>query len=439
MCRIQDYRTSSLSTAYEPPDSIISWFSILVSIIAIILLQNTLPKLSNLDQNKSSLNTFVNNSLGYCLILIPGYWLYKFAKHQDLGDNHLTSKLLKILFGDKHDSEPLSPSANGPVNFKKDLFTFLYCFGGLQVSYLIWGVIQEKMISQSYGTSESSKFHDSQMLVFLNRGLSTILSAIFLFLNEGIQSKKSPPLYKYSYCTVSNIISSWCQYEALKYVSFPTQVLAKCCKIIPVMLMGKLISGKKYDYYEYVSAIGIWIGMAMFQFFTENKHSDITTCTTGVILLIGYLASDGFTSPWQKKIFTEYQVTNMQMVFAQSLLSSIFTTVPLYQVGSFKKTYAFINEYPEFLIDCLVLSVSSTCGQLFISKTISKFGPDIFAIIMTIRQALSIIISCIRYHHPVGIMAAFGIVFVFISLFIRFYCSFRIKTKKAPNHTTFKV
>lgn len=39
------------------------------------------------------------------------------------------------------------------------------------------------------------------------------------------------------------------------------------------MLMGKLISGKKYHYYEYATAVGIWIGMAMFQFFTENKHS----------------------------------------------------------------------------------------------------------------------------------------------------------------------
>lgn len=50
-------------------------------------------------------------------------------------------------------------------------------------------------------------------------------------------------------------------------------MLAKTCKIIPVMFMGKLLSGKKYHYYEYVTAIGIWIGMAMFQFFTENKHS----------------------------------------------------------------------------------------------------------------------------------------------------------------------
>ncbi|XP_016656463.1 adenosine 3'-phospho 5'-phosphosulfate transporter 1 [Acyrthosiphon pisum] len=365
------------------------WFSILVSIIAIIVLQNVLPALSNYNQNISSLSTFINNSLGYCLILIPGYWLYKFSKKQDLGDNRLTSKLLKTLFGDKHDLEteqPLSPSYNGPANFRKDVITFVYCFGGLQVSYLIWGVIQEKMMSESYGITEASKFRDSQMLVFLNRGLSTVLSGVVLFMNEGIRSKKSPPLYKYSYCTVSNIISSWCQYESLKYVSFPTQVLAKTCKIIPVMLMGKLMSGKKYEYYEYVTAIGIWIGMAIFQFFTENKHSDITTCAAGVILLVGYLATDSFTSTWQGKMFTQYQVTSMQMVFANSLLSSLLTTIPLYQVGSFKKTYEFIKEYPAFLTDCIVLSVSSACGQLFIYKTISKFGPIVLTIIMTIRQ-----------------------------------------------------
>lgn len=57
------------------------------------------------------------------------------------------------------------------------------------------------------------------------------------------------------------------------YIILIIKVLAKTCKIIPVMFMGKLISGRKYHYYEYVTAIGIWVGMAMFQFFTENKHS----------------------------------------------------------------------------------------------------------------------------------------------------------------------
>lgn len=70
---------------YDSIIIIIFRFSILVSISIILVLQNVLPNLSNLNPTASSLNTFINNSLGYCLILIPGYWLYKFSKNQDLG------------------------------------------------------------------------------------------------------------------------------------------------------------------------------------------------------------------------------------------------------------------------------------------------------------------------------------------------------------------
>merc|ERR1719370_2175918 len=108
------------------------------------------------------------------------------------------------------------------------------------------------------------------------------------------QPRHKAPLFKYSYCSLSNILSSWCQYEALKYISFPTQVLAKASKIIPVMLMGKVVSKRKYEYYEYVVAVLITVGMV------------------------------------------------------------------------------------AFLLDCLVLSICSAVGQLFIYHTISTFGPVIF-------------------------------------------------------------
>ena len=54
------------------------------------------------------------------------------------------------------------------------------------------------------------------------------------------QSRHRTPLFKYSFASFSNIMSAWFQYEALKFISFPTQVLAKSCKIIPVMIMGKV-------------------------------------------------------------------------------------------------------------------------------------------------------------------------------------------------------
>lgn len=96
---------------------------------------------------------------------------------------------------------------------------------------------------------------------------------------------------------------------------------------------------------------------------------DITTCVTGVVLLVGYLASDSFTSTWQGKIFTHYQVTPMQMVFANSLLSSLLTTVSLYQVGSFKKTYGFIKEV--FYYYYLYYTVNKS--QVYFSFSIQYF------------------------------------------------------------------
>ncbi len=59
-------------------------------------------------------------------------------------------------------------------------------------------------------------------------------------------------------------MSSWCQYEALKFISFPTQVLAKASKIIPVMIMSWFVSNKKYEKHEYFVAVLISFGMVLF-------------------------------------------------------------------------------------------------------------------------------------------------------------------------------
>ena len=44
--------------------------------------------------------------------------------------------------------------------------------------------------------------------------------------------QRSAPPYKYSMSAMSNVMSSWFQYEALKYVSFPLQVLSKSSKVL---------------------------------------------------------------------------------------------------------------------------------------------------------------------------------------------------------------
>jgi adenosine 3'-phospho 5'-phosphosulfate transporter B2 len=43
------------------------------------------------------------------------------------------------------------------------------------------------------------------------------------------------PVKLYAAIAFSNLVTTVCQYEVLKYLSFAASTLAKCAKIIPVM------------------------------------------------------------------------------------------------------------------------------------------------------------------------------------------------------------
>lgn len=287
-------------------------------------------------------------------------------------------------------------------------------------------LLQERIVTGSYSGIE---FHNSQFLVFANRVLALLSSGLFLYVTT--QPKHVSPFYKYSFSSLSNIISSWCQYEALKFISFPTQVLAKCCKVIPVMIMGKIVSNKTYPLHEYITATMISMGVSLFLLTTSNRSTveqdDEGIKLTGILILIWYLVFDSFTSNWQSELFREYKMSPVQMMFGTNAFSFTFTAFSLLVEGKLFPPLIFMFNQPELAIHVLVLSACSACGQLFIFYTISSFGPVVFTLIMTSRQAVSIIISCIVYGHILSPLAVLGVVVVFGSVLLRVYLKQRMK------------
>lgn len=58
--------------------------------------------------------------------------------------------------------------------------------------------------------------------------------------------KPVAPSYGYGAVSLSNVMATTCQYEALKYVTFPLQTLGKCAKMIPVMVWGSIMLQKRW-------------------------------------------------------------------------------------------------------------------------------------------------------------------------------------------------
>lgn len=381
------------------------------------------------------------NILGYATLFLPGYLTYKYVRKVNyFGGDGLCARIIHACFGEEETVINLNNSVSSLQRTQcQEMVLILFHFFGLLVSYLTWGVLQEKVMTQKYQNgNESEYFKDSQFLVFVNRVLAFCMSGIYIFCTK--QPRHRCPLYKYAFCSFSNIMSSWCQYEALKYVSFPHQVLAKAAKTIPVMIMGKVISKTKYEYYEYVTSVILSIGMLIFMLDVGNDRTNsVITTFSGALLLILYVIFDSFTSNWQGALFKSYTVKPVQMMCFVNLFSCIFTAVSLLQQEVFFKSFNFMLKYPQFVIDCVLLSVCSAAGQLFIFSTIAKFGPLIFAIITTIRQGLSVLLSCIIYNHYVNLAGIFGITLVFISVLLRIYCGHRFKSLRKNANVPQKI
>ena len=143
-------------------------------------------------------------------------------------------------------------------DFWCNAMTLGLCFVGLQVSFVTWGVIQEYIMTKTY---ESGKLFPSPVfLVASNRTLALVVAfCVVRYKMARGQLRRAAPALSYAPSSLSNVGSSWAQYQALAYVSFPTQTLFKSSKVIPVMIMGAFL-GKKYPLKKYVNVAVITLG-----------------------------------------------------------------------------------------------------------------------------------------------------------------------------------
>lgn len=109
------------------------------------------------------------------------------------------------------------------------------------------------------------------------------------------------------------------------------------------------------------------------------------------------------------------------MMFGVNLFSCIFTVGSLLFRGAFISSLVFLFTHIDFAFHASLLSMCSAVGQLFIFYTIAEFGPIIFTLIMTTRQAISILLSCLVYGHLLTTQSVFGVLVVFVALFLRVY------------------
>jgi solute carrier family 35 (adenosine 3'-phospho 5'-phosphosulfate transporter), member B2 len=144
------------------------------------------------------------------------------------------------------------------------------------------------------------------------------------------------------------------------------------------MAMGKILGNKSYPQYDYMVALMIGVGIAMFMTSTDDLHfgfdylgEEVGTAWTGVMLLVIFLFFDSFTSQFQSRMFQRHQDLSMvELMLATSAFSTVLSFVTLLHTKELYPAFNFVMEHSEIHLHFLLFSICSTIGQLFIFYTI---------------------------------------------------------------------
>jgi len=314
------------------------------------------------------------------------------------------------------------------------------CFYGAGIigMLVMYGILQERIMSQPYGHGKHAVlFTDSVFLVFMNRSVAVVF-AIAMALFKGESLVNGAPLWKYLAISFSNVYASTCQYEALKYVSFPVQMLGKSFKMMPVMLWGMAVSGKRFSVTDWMIAFAVTGGVVEFLMTGPiSSQSDQGNSSYGLALLGGFLALDGFTSTFQEKLFKEHTTTKYNQMLYINLGSCVISSGTLIVSGKLADAIAFTTAHPMFLQDAMELSASAVAGQWFIYSQVKEFGALVFAATMNVRQVVSILISYVKYGHSITALQIVGLAVIFGALFYKSFSGLlkskeSTKDEKAP-------
>ena len=63
-------------------------------------------------------------------------------------------------------------------------------------------------------------------------------------------------------------------------------------------------------------------------------------------------------------------------------------------------------------------------------------GPVVFVIIMTLRQAIAILLSCYLYGHVITVIGGFGVAVVFMATFLNIYCGYQKRRRPKTSEST---
>lgn len=269
---------------------------------------------------------------------------------------------------------------------------------------LTWGVLQERITTTNYGSESRPEIFKYPVVMNTVQSLfAALLGYIYILVSR--KTSHDLPIFPsrrifwpLSLVAVTSAVSSPFGYASLQHVDYITFILAKSCKLLPVMFLHVTVYRKRYPFYKYAVVALVTAGVAVFTLQqsggSKSKKRSDGNSAYGLMLLSINLLFDGLTNATQDDIYVKFRgYTGQQMMCALNIMSTTLTCGYLligpYLVslglaaylgmsskgaGELQEALAFVQRHPAVGWDILGFAACGAMGQVFICTYFSK--PD---------------------------------------------------------------
>ncbi|KAH8673615.1 UAA transporter family-domain-containing protein [Xylariales sp. PMI_506] len=319
---------------------------------------------------------------------------------------------------------------------------------GIYGSFLTWAFLQEKLTTTPHGPPDATEVF--KYPVFLNTIQSLFAATtgtIYLYFSTP-RGSPIPPIFPSRsivgpllLVALTQSLASPFGYASLAHIDYVTFLLAKSCKLLPVMFLHITIFRKRYPLYKYLVVAAVTAGVAVFTLHSGKKSSkkhataeEDRNVPWGMLLLSINLLFDGLTNSTQDYIFGAFQpYTGPQMMCANNLMSTVVTAAYLLvspwlvhtgigewlgmditgSSGELSEALSFMARHPQVWTDVLGFAACGAVGQVFIFYTLSTFSSVLLVTVTVTRKMFTMILSVVAFGHRLSQMQVLGVGLVF--------------------------
>lgn len=222
---------------------------------------------------------------------------------------------------------------------------FLICCAGIFGFYLVYGYLQELIFTLD-GFKPFGWY--LTLIQFIYYVIFAIFERKFENPSANILSRRIP-LKIYALLALLTLGTMGLSNSSLGYLNYPTQVIFKCCKLIPVLIGSVVIQGKKHGPLDFLAAFCMCIGLTLFTLADSQVSPNFNTF--GVFMICMALLCDAAIGNVQEKAMREYSAPSNEIVFYSYGIGFIYLFVIMLFSGSLYRGIVFCSQVIIFFFN----------------------------------------------------------------------------------------